>query len=287
MTAGSEQQGRDPDSFAGVVRRNPAFGPGRIGAMSRRYIYLLRGSWPRLLELAYWPIVQMVMWGFLTQFLVGHSSYIAQGFGILLAGVLLWDVLFRSQLGVSISFLEEMWSRNLAHVFISPLKPLEFIASLTFISAIRTLIGNVPATLLAIVFFGFSVYEMGLSLGVFFLNLSIMGWSIGLAMCGMLMVFGLGAESLAWVSIFALAPITGIYYPIGVMPEWLQAVAWCLPSAYVFEGMRAILLDGVVRWDLMLGAFLLNVVYFIAGAGIFLYALHRARIGGQLMHVGE
>jgi ABC-2 type transport system permease protein len=287
MTAGSDQQRRDPDSFAGVVRRNPAFGPGRIGAMSRRYIYLLRGSWPRLLELAYWPIVQMVMWGFLTQFLVGHSSYIAQGFGILLAGVLLWDVLFRSQLGVSISFLEEMWSRNLAHVFISPLKPLEFIASLTFISAIRTLIGNVPATLLAIVFFGFSVYEMGLSLGVFFLNLSIMGWSIGLAMCGMLMVFGLGAESLAWVSIFALAPITGIYYPIGVMPEWLQVVAWCLPSAYVFEGMRAILLDGVVRWDLMLGACLLNVVYFIAGAGIFLYALHRARVGGQLMHVGE
>ena len=148
----NNEKPRNQDDFGGITRKNPSFRLHRILAMCLRYIYLLRGSWPRLLELAYWPIVQMLMWGFITQFLVGHSTYFAQGFGILLAGVLLWDVLFRSQLGVSVSFLEEMWSRNLAHLFISPLRPLEFIASLTFISGIRTLIGNVPATFLAIAF---------------------------------------------------------------------------------------------------------------------------------------
>lgn len=269
------------------AQRNPRFSPGRVAAMSLRYLYLLRGSWPRILEMAYWPTVQMILWGFITQFFYTQSSYLAQGFGVLLSGVLLWDVLFRSQLGVSISFLEEMWSRNLAHLFASPLRPGEFIASLTVMSLARTLIGVVPATALAILFFGFSVYDLGLALAALFLNLAIMGWAIGLMTSGMILRFGLGAESLAWVSVFALAPVSGIYYPIATLPEWLQPLAWCLPSAYVFEGMRAVLLDGVVRYDLLVSAFAINALYFAAGVGIFLIALRQARVGGQLMHVGE
>jgi ABC-2 type transport system permease protein len=272
---------------ARLERRNPPVSLQRIWAMSLRYLYLLRGSWPRVLEMAYWPTVQMIMWGFITQFLAQNSSYIAQGFGVLLSGVLLWDVLFRSQLGVSISFLEEMWSRNLAHVFASPLRPGEFITAITFMSLVRTLLGIIPATLMAIAFFGFSVYSLGLSLAVFFLILSLLGWSIGLATSGLILRFGLGAESLAWVSIFALAPISGIYYPIAVLPDWLQVVAWCLPSAYVFEGMRAIVLDGVVRIDLMLWGLGLNVVYFALGVTAFMLALRSARQRAKLMQVGE
>jgi len=266
---------------------NPRFSAGRVAAMSLRYLYLLRGSWPRIVEWVYWPTVQMILWGFITQFFHAESSYLAQGFGVLLSGVLLWDVLFRSQIGVSISFLEEMWSRNLAHLFASPLRPGEFIASLTVMSVARTVIGIVPATFLAILFFGFSVYDLGLTLAALFLNLAIMGWSIGLMTSGLILRFGLGAESLAWVSIFALAPLSGIYYPIAVLPDWLQPVAWCLPSAYVFEGMRAVLLDGVVRFDLLVSALAINVVYFAAGVAIFLLALRQARVGGQLMHIGE
>lgn len=269
------------------VRHNPPVSVRRIGAMSLRYLYLLRSSWPRLLELAYWPMVQMVMWGFITQFLAGSSSYIAQGFGVLLSGVLLWDVLFRSQLGVSISFLEEMWSRNLAHVFASPLRPGEFIAAITFMSLVRTVIGIIPATIAAIAFFGFSVYSLGLSLAGFFFTLSLMGWAIGLAMSGLILRFGLGAESLAWAAIFALAPLSAIYYPVAVLPDWLQPLAWSLPSAYVFEGMRAILLDGVVRIDLMVQGLLLNVVYFALGVAVFLLALRAARQRAKLMQIGE
>jgi ABC-2 type transport system permease protein len=270
-----------------LPRHNPLVSPQRIWAMCLRYFYLMRGSWPRVLEMAYWPTMQMIMWGFITQFLASHSNYIAQGFGVLLSGVLLWDVLFRSQLGFSMSFLEEMWSRNLAHIFASPLKPGEFIVSLTVMSLLRTVIGIVPATLLAIVFFGYSVYDLGLSLAGFFFNLSILGWSIGLMTSGLILRFGLGAESLAWVSIFALAPISGIYYPIEVLPDWLQPVAWALPSSHVFEGMRALLLDGVVRGDLLLRGFAINVVYFTLGVVIFMLSFRAARNNARLIQVGE
>ena len=100
----------------------------RIAAMVLRYWYLLRGSWPRILELAYWPTVQMIMWGFISQFMATNSTWVAQAAGVLIAAVLLWDVLFRGQLGVSVSFLEEMWSRNLGHLFVSPLRPGEWVA---------------------------------------------------------------------------------------------------------------------------------------------------------------
>ncbi len=259
----------------------------RAAAMILRYTYLMRTSWPRIIELAYWPTVQMIMWGFMTQFLANQTSYVAQAFGVLLSAVLLWDVLFRGQLGVSLSFFEEMWSRNLGHLFVSPLRPGELVCAITVMSFIRTLIGIVPASLLAIWFFGFSVYELGLSLVVFFLSLLMFGWAVGLMVSGMVLRLGLGAESLAWACIFALLPVSGVYYPIEVLPEWLLPVAHAIPSSHVFEGMRAILQDGVVPYGLMANALLLNLVYLAIGVGIFLFAFHVARKRGLLLQVGE
>ena len=270
-----------------MFRRNPPFSPGRIGAMVLRYVYLIRGSWPRIVELAYWPTMQMVLWGFITQFLIGHSNYIAQAFGILLSGVMLWDVLFRSQMGVSMSFLEEMWSRNLGHLFVSPLRPYEMLVGLMVVSLIRTLIGLIPASLLAMMFFGFSLYSLGIPLIGFFINLIIMGWSIGFMTSGLILRVGLGAESMAWAAIFAIAPICGIYYPITVLPDWLQTVAFFLPASHVFEGMRAILVDGAFRPGLMVNAILLNIGYLGIGMAVFLAFFRSARINGVILQVGE
>jgi ABC-2 type transport system permease protein len=259
----------------------------RIRALVLRHIYLLRSSGPRILELVYWPTVQMVLWGFITVFLVNHSSWLAQASGVLLSGVLLWDVLFRSQLGVSLVFMEEMWSRNLGHLFVSPLRPFELACALITMSLIRTLIGVGGAALIAIPLFHFSIFSMGLPLLAFFLNLIVMGWSIGLLVSGIVLRYGLGAESMAWIAIFAVQPISGVYYPIATLPTWLQYVAAMLPSSHVFEGMRAVLFDHTFRGDLLLYAVALNVIYLSAGFLSFLAFFKVARVRGQLLHVGE
>jgi ABC-2 type transport system permease protein len=270
-----------------MTRANPTFSLARIYAMVLRHYYVLRGSWTRLLELAYWPTIQMVMWGFLTQFLAANTSYIAQAFGVLLAAFLLWDLLFRSQLGVSVSFLEEMWSRNLGHIFVSPLRPTELMVTLMVMSVIRTAIGLLPASFLAIAFYGYSIYSLGWPLLGFYLNLVFFGWGMGLAICGFLIRYGMGAESLAWLAGFIILPISGIYYPIAVLPTWLQPVAWCLPSSYVFEGLRAAMVEGAARWDLMAGAAALNVLYVLGGGACFLGFFRAARQRGQLLQMGE
>ena len=264
-----------------------AFSSRRVGAMVLRYLFLMRSSWPRIIELIYWPTVQMILWGFITKFLVTNSSWVAQAAGVLISAVLLWDIMARGQLGVSLMFFEEMYSRNLGHLFVSPLRAYELVAALLTMSLLRTAISFVGAALLAIPLYQYSIFGLGLPLVVFFFNLIVTGWSVGLMVAALVMRYGLGAESLAWVIIFAIAPLTGIYYPLSVLPEWLQFVARSIPSSHVFEGMRAIMIDHTFRWDLLANALLLNGVYILAGIGLFLAAFRSARKRGLLLQIGE
>jgi ABC-2 type transport system permease protein len=273
-----------------VVERPAAlarFSPGRVGAMLLRYLYLLRSSWPRTLELLYWPAIQMVLWGFTSQFLMTNSSYVARAGGVLLAAVMLWDVMFRGQLGVSVSFLEELWSRNLGHLFVSPLRPYEWVISLLAMSLVRVIIGVVPAALMAIPLYHYSIFTLGPPLIAFFALLLVMGWGLGLIIGALLLRHGLGAESLAWLAVFLLAPASAVYYPVSVLPVWLQYVAWALPSAHVFEGMRTVMFQGVFRFDHFFAALALDVVYVAFGAVVFLFAFRQARQRGALLQTGE
>jgi ABC-2 type transport system permease protein len=259
----------------------------RIGAMVLRHIYLLRTSWPRLLELIYWPLVQMLMWGFLQTWLLQQRGAAATAGGVLIGSILLWDVLIRGQQGVSISFLEEMWSRNLANLFISPLRPGEFLASLMVMSVIRLIVGVVPVTFLAIWFFGFNLWGLGLGLGAFFANLLITAWAVGILVSGLIIRNGLGAEGLAWTLMFLILPLCAVFYPVEVLPPALQWIAWSLPPTYVFEGFRALLIDQIFRVDLMLWALALNAVLFAIALIVFVKLVDSARDIGSLMAVGE
>lgn len=259
----------------------------RVGAIILRHLYVLRRSWPRILELAYWPTVQMVLWGFVTSFFLQHSTWVAQATGVLISAVLLWDVFFRGNLGVAISFMEELWARNLAQLFASPLRPIELVIALFLMSLCRTLIGVLPAALLADPLFGVSLLRLGMPLAAFFANLMMFGWSVGLLISALVLRLGLGAESLAWVAVFAIAPLCGVYYPINTLPVWLQPLSWVLPPAYVFEGMRAVLFEDRFRADLLFAATLLNFAFLAGAIFFFLCMCHVARQRGLFLSQGE
>ena len=261
--------------------------PHRIHAMVLRYWYLLLSSWPRLLELIYWPALQIITWGFLQNYIAQNAGFFARAGGSLIGAVILWDILFRGQLGFSISFLEEMWARNLGNLMMSPLKPIEFLIALMIMSLVRLAIGVIPMTLLAMFFFAFNFYAIGLPLIAFFCNLIFTSWSLGIFVSGLVLRNGLGAESIVWTLMFGVMPLACIYYPVTVLPHWLQYVAWTLPPTYVFEGMRSLLIDHVFRADLMMSALAINAVLFIASFAIFLALLRSARRHGSLIQGGE
>jgi ABC-2 type transport system permease protein len=161
------------------------------------------------------------------------------------------------------------------------------ICALIAMSLIRTVIGVGGAALVAILFFHYNIFDLGLPLLAFFLNLILMSWGIGLLVAGIVMRYGLGAESIAWVAIFALQPLSGVYYPISVLPGWLQPVAWALPSSHVFEGLRELLFRHTFNSGMLLHALLLNIVFLGGGGAAFLAFFHAARKRGLLLHVGE
>lgn len=274
-------------SRGGVTGILPGGSLRRIWGLMYRHLALYRRSWPRLLELMYWPVLQMCIWGFTASFLVGRPGGAAViAAGALLGGVLLWEVALRSQMGVAISFLEELWSRNLGHLFVSPIRPWEMVSALIGISVLRMLTGVLPAILIAFLLYAFNLFAMGPIVVLFFANLMVMGWWVALGVISLILRHGAGAEALAWSVLFGLTPISAVFYPVSVLPAVVQPIALALPSSHVFEGMRAAL-SGVIRWDHLAWALGLNMVWMAAGIWLFAAQFRQARLRGALLSIGE
>lgn len=262
----------------------------RIGALLARHYFLLRKSWPRLLSFAYYPVMQLLVWGFVTQYLGPQSA--SQGVlqavpGILLTGVLLWDVLVRGELGLFLSFLEEMYSRNLGNLFVSPLRLHEFVIAQMLMSIVRVVVGSGVALLVAVTFFDLKIAQQAFALSLCLGCLLMFGWAIGMIANGLVLRFGLGAEEIGWAVVFLIGPLSGAYYPLSVLPEFLQAVAYALPTAWAFDAMRAALIDGQIAWRALGISLALDVIYLAIGAALFAWFVEAGRERGLLLQMGE
>ena len=259
----------------------------KIFALSLRHVYLIKGSFPRILDLIYWPTVQIFLWGFISKFFTLNSSYFENTVGTILSAAILYDFLFRSSISYNMMFLEEIWSRNFTNLFIAPIKISEIIAALTFTAIFRTLIGLVPAVLLAIPLFGVSIFKIGIPLIFLLITLYIFGVTLGLLVTSGLVRFGPSFENIAWASLFFLAPLGCIYYPIEILPVWLQSIAKLLPLVHIFEEMRNILIYDSINYLHILKAIFISFLYFIFGILIFYLSYKGAKNRGTLINMGE
>tara|TARA_Y200000002_G_scaffold380229_1_gene391248 strand:- start:1679 stop:2470 length:792 start_codon:yes stop_codon:yes gene_type:complete len=259
----------------------------KIFALSLRHIYLIKGSFPRILDLIYWPTIQIFLWGFISKFFTLNSTLYENTVGVILSAAILYDFLFRSSISYNMMFLEEIWSRNFTNLFIAPIKLSEIIAALTFTAIFRTLIGLVPAAFLAIPLFGVSIYEIGIPLIFLLITLYIFGVTLGLFVTSGLLRFGPSFENIAWASLFFLAPLGCIYYPIEILPNWLQFIAKLLPLVHIFEEMRNILIHDIINYFQIIKAILISFVYFVIGIIIFYLAYNGAKDRGTLINMGE
>jgi ABC-2 type transport system permease protein len=244
-------------------------------------------SGPRVAELIFWPLVSMLMWGFLQTYLARTTSLAAHAAGLFVGGILLWDILVRSQLGFAVAFLEEIWSRNLGHLMMSPLRPSELVVALIVVSLLKLLVAMVPVASLAYLFFGFNLLSLGVAFAAFFANLVFFSWALGMVSTGAVLRWGMGAESIAWLIVFLLLPLACVFYPVATLPAWLQVVALALPPTHVFEGLRALVIAQTFNSDDMLRALVLNALYAAGAYGLFRHLLDSARRNGTLVQIGE
>ena len=259
----------------------------RIYGLFLRHFYLISRSFPRILDLIYWPSIQITLWGFISNFFAEHSTYYSGAVGVILSCAILYDFLFRTSIGFNMLFLEEIWSRNFTNLFIAPMKISEIIISLVFTALIRALIGLVPAILLTSPLFGISILELGLPLAFLFLSLYIFGITLGVLVSAGLMRFGPSFENISWSTMFLLAPFGCVYYPVEILPSFFQSIAYALPLVYIFEETRNILVNGAVDYENILNALYLNGLYLFIAIVTFYYSFDKARDKGTLINIGE
>jgi len=259
----------------------------KIYGLSLRHVYLIRGSFPRILDLIYWPSIQVFLWGFISEFFTVSSSYYSNTVGVILTAAILYDFLFRTSISYNMMFLEEIWSRNFTNLFIAPIKISEIIAALTMTAIFRTLLGLIPAVLLAIPLFGVSIFKLGVPLIFLLMALYIFGISLGLLVTAGLLRFGPSFENIAWASLFFLAPLGCIYYPIEILPNILQIIAKALPLVHIFEEMRNILINQIVSEAQIIKSVLISIVYFFLGVIVFYISYYGAKKKGTLINIGE
>ncbi len=259
----------------------------RITALIARHLYLYRRSLPRIMEIFYWPFLDLVIWGFITLYLARYQTQVPGFVTFFLGALILWDMLFRSQQGITISFLEEIWARNLMNLFASPLKPSEFLAATMAMSIMKVTCVSIVMAVCAVLFYSYNVLAIGLWLIPFVVNLVITGWVIGVFTTSLIMRFGQEAEVLAWSMVFLFQPISCVFYPMDVLPAWLEPVAMANPAAHIFEGMRQVLTAGAAPLPHLAWAVGLNAILLVLAVGWFYKTFAYCKEQGLLVRVGE
>lgn len=260
---------------------------GRIFNFTLRYLYLYKRSFPRLLEIFYWPLLDLVVWGFVSVYLARYKGALPEFITFFIGALILWDILFRSQQGVTISFLEDLWSRNLLNIFVSPLSAAEYVVTLLVISAVKLLLTTAVMVTLAWALYSFDIFLLGFPLIPLVANLIIMGWSVGIITTAIILRFGQEAEVLAWGIALLFQPVSAVFYPVEVLPPWLQTVAGFIPSAHVFEGMRHVISNGGLPTEHLTWAAGLNCAYIVFAISFFSWNFKVVKRKGLLVKTGE
>ena len=257
-----------------------------LGSIALRYFWLYTRHPVRIVELIFWPFVQLLVWGFLTKYLQSQTSGdFPHTITYLIGAIILWDALFRAQQGVAISFLEDVWTRNLLNIFAAPVRTSEYVGAMFLVGFCRVAFTGAILSIIAIVAYQFNLFQLELALIPFYLNLLFFGWSMGLISVSLILRFGHGAESLAWAIPFMVQPFSAVFYPVSALPDWLQSVSQIFPSTHVFEGMRSVIEGGGFPTPSILAALGLNVLFLAASMWLLHTMLTGARKKGFLVKV--
>jgi len=257
----------------------------RIGALLLRYLLLVRRDPSRVVDMFYWPLIDILIWGLLTRFVAQMGANLPNAIAVFLGAAILWNVFFRAAQDVSVSFLDDFWARSLVTLFASELTFVEFGIAITLVGAIKVVFALAAMATMAWLLYAFNVFTLGWALLPFAANLILFGWTLGLVSLAIILRFGGRWAILSWSLPFLVMPVSSVFWPEAVLPAPLRAVARAIPSDHVFEGMRAVVIEGRFASDRMLLATAENVVYLLLASALVAWVFRIALTRGLLPKV--
>lgn len=251
----------------------------RIWAVYLRYFYFF-SRLDNLSEVFFWPTIDILLWGITSVWIQTTETQIPHIALMILTGLVFWQIIWRGNYEIGVNILQEYWNRNLVNLFSTPLKLGEWMAGTMFVGLIKILISTGFASLLVWLLYSLNVYTVGLAVMPYFALLTLSGWMMGYLCGSVLIYFGQRLQMLAWMTPFIFAPFSAIFYPLSALPTWGQAIAKCLPTSYVFEGMRTIIAGGSFSYPLFWTSLTLNIVYLSLAMTLFKVLFEKSREKG-------
>jgi len=249
----------------------------RVFAIMYRYLLSMKHSYDRLGDMFYWPALDLLIWGLTGLYIIKLSANNQNIILIMLTGLIYWMVIWRSQYEITTNLLQELWDKNLINIFISPLKISEWITAVMTFGFIKMIITISFSAILARILYGYPISIFGLYTIPIILSLVLTGWSVGFIVAGIIIRFGQKIQTLAWTGAVLISPFSALYYPLDILPEWAQKIAWFVPSSHIFEGMREIIFTGNLTYDKLYISFGLNIVYLIAAICFFNFMFKKTK----------
>lgn len=257
----------------------------RIKGIIVQNIFHLRHSLEDLVDAFFWPAMDVIIWGLMTTYLAQLRGPAGGVISFLMGGLILWNIVWRAQQDISLSFLKNVWNRNILNLFSTPLTPWEFMVATMILGVMKIILTLSVVTTLAFVMYSFNLFSLGFVLIPFFVSLIIFAWTTGILITGLIIRFGMRIQSFAWSLIVLFQPLSAVFYPISSLPPALQKIAWFLPTAHIFEGMRQVLQSGKLSNEHLVWAFSLNIIYLIFSVWFFIFMFEKAREKGKLAKV--
>lgn len=256
----------------------------RIWAVVLRHFYLFPKSFDRLTDMIYWPIMDIALWGFTTKWVQqqGGGGGVQNVVLAVLTAMVFWQVVWRTNYEVSVNLLEELWNANLVNMFATPLKPIEWVFALMTIGFFKMFVSMAVGVGAVWVLYSLNIFSIGWVMIPYVALLMFSGWFIGFLGASLIMLGGTRVQTIAWTMGFLFAPFSAVYYPITVLPSWTQVIARALPTTYVFEGMRSILLNGQFSWEYILKSLVLGLIYLVLAICFFLWCCEKSREKGYV-----
>lgn len=250
-----------------------------LSVLYQEYFVTLR-SMEVVMDIIFFPTMSIILFGFLSTYLSGTGDPLV-GKSVLM-GMLLWEVVFITQYSVSVGSLWNIWSRNLSNMFISPLDIKEYIFAHVVSGSLKAFLVFMITSVLSIIVFNFNIFEIGIfNIFIFYINLVIFAFSIGISILGIIFAYGTRIQAFAWGLLPMFQPLTAALYPVNVLPVPLNSISYIFPPTYIFEAARGALKFGHVDWNLIGAAFCINIVYLVCGIIFFRHMFRLSRESGQ------
>lgn len=248
----------------------------RVFAFGLRHLYPLRRDFDLLSDMLYWPIIDVVVWGITSQWLGSGNAGVSLA-GTILTGLILWNIIWRSQSEVSRNLIDEIWNNNLVNLFSTPLSVYEWVTGVIGLSVLKMLFTVTMISSVIALLYKVSIFSLGWWLVPLFVGAAISGWWVGFIAAGIVIRWGPKVQTVVWTLPGILLPLSVVFFPLALLPSFLRPISYALPTTYVFETMRAVLSHAEVQWQYLVMSYVLNLLYLVGALTWFLHSFRYSR----------